>query len=206
MVADAATFTNMSTMNNFYNHPNGTTMGTISGRMGTALLDMRQKMAPLLNTYGVANFDPITGSIIIGQGMDRMFDDVKMTIDASGNVSMMYVNGTPVYTGPMSSMSGGTMMTGNILTPTATPAVSAVIITPSVAKMQMSVPPQTQQFTANIPVTWSVMTSNGGSITSGGLYTGAAVQGMFLVKATSVAAPSQSSTAIVQMGSSGMRM
>lgn len=206
MVTDAASFANMSTMNNFYNHPNGTTMGTISGRMGTALQDMRQKMAPLLDKYGVANVDPITGPIVIGQGMDRMFDDVKMTIDASGNVSMMYVNGTPVYTGPMSSMSGGTMMTGNIITPTATPTVSAVIITPRVVKMQIGAPPQTQQFTANIPVTWSVVTPSGGSITSGGLYTGAAVQGMFLVKATSIADPSQSSTAMVQMGSSGMMM
>ena len=206
MVTDAASFANMSTMNNFYNHPNGTTMGTISGRMGTALQDMRQKMAPLLDKYGVANVDPITGPIVIGQGMDRMFDDVKMIIDASGNVSMMYVNGTPVYTGPMSSMSGGTMMTGNIITLTATPTVSAVTITPRVVKMQMGVPPQTQQFIANIPVTWSVVSPSGGSITSGGLYTGAAVQGMFLVKATSIADPSQSSTAMVQMGSSGMMM
>jgi hypothetical protein len=206
MVADAASFTNMSTMNNFYNHPNGATMGSISGRMGTALQDMRQKMAPLLDKYGVANVDPITGPIVIGQGMDRMFDDVKMTIDASGNVSMMYVNGTPVYTGPMSSMSGGTMIAGNIITPPTTPTASSVIITPSIAKMQVSVPPQTQQFTANIPVTWSMVTPNGGSITAGGLYTGAAVQGMFLVKGTSIADPSQSSTAMVQMGSGGMRM
>ena len=206
MVADAASFANMSTMNNFYNHPNGTTMGTISGRMGTALQDMQQKMASLLSQYGVANVNPVTGQIVIGQGMDRMFDDVKMTIDASGNVSMTYVNGTAVYTGPMSSMSGGTMMTGNIVTPPTTPTVSTVIITPSVVKMQMSVPPQTQQFTANIPVTWSVVTPNGGSITSGGLYTGAAVQGMYLVKATSVTDPTQSSTAMVQMGSSGMMM
>jgi hypothetical protein len=206
MVADAAAFTNMSTMNNFYNHPNGTTMGTISGHMGTALQDMRQKMGPLLDKYGVTTVDPVTGTIVIGQGMDRMFDDVKMTIDSSGNVSMMYVNGTAVYTGPMSSMPGGTMMTGNVVTPPATPAASTVTITPSVAKMQVTVPAQTQQFTANIPVTWSVVTTNGGSITSGGLYTGAAVQGMYLVKATSIADPTQSSTAMVLMGSSGMMM
>lgn len=206
MVADAASFANMSTMNNFYNHPNGTTMGTISGRMGTALQDMRQKMGPLLDKYGVSNVDPVTGAIVIGQGMDRMFDDVKMTIDSSGNVSMMYVNGTAVYTGPMSSMPAGTMMTGNVVTPPATPVASVVTITPGVAKMQVTVPPQTQQFTANMPVTWSVVTANGGSITSGGLYTGAAVQGMYLVKATSIADPTQSSTAMVLMGSSGMMM
>ena len=105
MVADAADFTDMASMNAFYNNPDGTQMGTISGNIGTARQQMQQTMAPLLDAYGVATVDPITGAIIIGQGMDRMFDDVKMTIDASGNVSMMYVDGTPVYTGPMANMS-----------------------------------------------------------------------------------------------------
>lgn len=208
MVADAAGFTNMSSMNAFYNNPNGTQMGTISGKIGTALQHMQQKMAPLLSTYGVANVDPITGSITIGQGMDRMFDDVKMTIDAGGTVSMMYVNGTAVYTGPMANMTTGTMMSGNIVTPATTPPVSGITITPSVARMQMNAlqPPQ-QQFSANIPVTWSVVTSNGGTIgATSGLYTGPNVQGMFLVKATSIADPSKSATATVQMGSGGMMM
>ena len=137
-----------------------------------------------------------------------MFDDVKMAINDSGSVSMMYVNGTAVYTGPMASMSSGTMMSGNIVTPPATPTVSGIVITPSIARMQISGNRQ-QQFTAtgsNIPVTWSVVTPNGGDITSGGLYTGPAAQGMFLVKATSIADPSKSTTAIVQMGSGGMMM
>lgn len=207
MVADAGGFADMSTMNAFYNNPSATTMGTISGKIGTARQHLQQTMAPLLNTYGVANVDPITGAIIIGQGMDRMFDDVKMTIDASGAVSMMNANGIPVYTGPMANMSAGTMMSGNIVSPSTTPTVSAVVITPSVAKMQMNVnqPPQ-QQFTANIPVTWSVVTANGGSVTSSGLYTGPSGQGMFLVKATSIADPTKSSTATIQMGSGGMMM
>ncbi|KAB0663853.1 hypothetical protein F6V25_15615 [Oryzomonas japonica] len=204
MVADAAGFANMSSMNAFYNNPNGTQMGTISGNIGTARQHMQQKMAPLLSAYGVANVDPITGSITIGLGLDRMFDDVKMTIDAGGNVSMMYVNGTSVYTGSMASMSSGTMMAGNIVTPATTPTASGITITPSVAKMQINGP--TQQFTANISVTWSVITPNGGTITPGGLYTGPARQGMFLVKATSTVDPTKSSTAIVLMGSGGMMM
>jgi hypothetical protein len=164
-------------------------------------------MAPVLNAYGVANVNPVTGTITIGKGMDRMFDDVKMTINASGTVSMGYVNGTIVYTGPMASMSAGTMMSGNIMQPPTTPAVSGITITPSVANMVMnaSQPPQ-QQFTANIPVTWSVVTANGGSITSSGLYTGPNVQGMFLVKATSIADSTKSATATVQMGMGGMMM
>jgi hypothetical protein len=208
MVADAAGFANMTDMNAFYNNPNGATMGTISGKIDLARQHMQQTMAPLLNAYGVANVDPVTGSIIIGQGMDRMFDDVKMTINASGTVSMMYANGTTVYTGSMANMSAGTMMSGNIITPSPTPTASGVVITPSVAKMQINAlqPPQ-QQFTANIPVTWSMLTANGGTINAtSGLYTGPNVQGMFLVKATSIADPTKSSTATVQMGSGGMMM
>jgi hypothetical protein len=206
MVADAANFTDMAAMNSFYTNPEGTQMGVISGNIGTARQQMQQTMAPLLDAYGVATVDPITGAIIIGQGMDRMFDDVKMTIDAGGNVAMVYVDGTLVYTGPMANMSSGTMMSGNITPPT-TPPVSGITITPSVVKLQVNVnqPPQ-QQFTANIPVTWSVITLNGGSITSDGLYTGPSVQGMFLVKATSIADPTQAATATVMMGSGGMMM
>ena len=205
MVADAAGFTNMSSMNSFYNNPNGTQMINISANIGTALQHMQQTMAPLLNAYGVANVDPITGSIVIGQGMDKMFDDVKMSISANGTVSMMYVNGTPVYTGPMSSMTSGTMMSGNIVTPSTTPTVSGITITPAFVTMVMNVSnPPTQQFTANIPVTWSVI--GGGTINATGLYTAPNVQGMFLVKATSSADPTKSSTATVQMGMGGMMM
>lgn len=207
MVADAANFTDMSAMNSFYNNPDGTQMGIISGNIGTARQQMQQTMAPMLDAYGVATVDPIAGPVIIGQGMDRMFDDVKMTIDAGGNVAMVYVDGTPVYTGPMANMSSGTMMSGNIVTPPTTPPVSGITITPSVVRLQVNVnqPPQ-QLFTANIPVTWSVITLNGGNITSGGLYTGPSAQGMFLVKATSIADPTQSATATVMMGSGGMMM
>ena len=211
MVADAAGFVDMTAMNAFYSNPNAPQMVTISGNMGTALQHMQQKMAPMLNAYGVANVNPVTGTINIGQGMDRMFDDVKMTINASGNVTMMYVNGTSVYTGPMASMSAGTMMSGNIMQPPATPTVSGITITPGVVKMQVNTnQPPTQQFTAtgsNTPVTWSVVNVNGGTINAtSGLYTAPNVQGMFLVKATSIADPTKSATATVQMGMGGMMM
>ena len=210
MVANAAGFANMASMNAFYNNPNSTEMGTISSNIGASLQQMHQTMAQLLNTYGVANVNPITGPVTIGQAMDRMFDDMKITIDANGSVSMMYVSGTATgtatYTGPMGNMSGGMM--GTVITPPTTPPVSGMVITPSVAKMQMNAlqAPQ-QQFTANIPVTWSMVTANGGTIdATSGLYTGPNVQGMFLVKATSIADPTKSATATVQMGSGGMMM
>jgi len=202
MVADMGSFGNISSANAFYQHPNGATMSTMFANFSTARFDMRQKMGPLFNTYGVTNADPMSAPYTIGQGMDKMFDDVKMIIDANGNVGMGYVNGTPVYAGQMGNVAGGIMMSPNIMMPGTIPA-SDITITPAFAQLQTGA---TQQFTASIPVTWSVVTANGGTFSTSGLYTAPAVQGMFLVKATSIADPTKSATATVTVGSHGMMM
>ena len=193
----------MSTMNSFYRNPNGTAIRTMFGNMSSARQHLRQKLGPLLSAYGIANADPMAGPYTIGQGLDRMFDDVKMTIASDGSVSMMYANGTPLYTGQMGNMAGGNMMSGNIMPPATTPVVNSMIITPAVAGMMVN---GTQQFTANMPVTWSMLSQNGGSITPGGLYTAPPFQGMFIVKATSVADPTKSATVTITVGSMGMNM
>ena len=199
MVANMGGFSNMSTMNSFYKNPNGTTMQTMFNSMSTARQQMWQTMGPLLNAYGVANVDPIMAPYAIGNGLDRMFDNVHMSIDQYGNVTMMNWNGATIYTGPMGNMMGGTMMSGGITPPV---TGSGITITPAYITLQAN---GTQQFSANIPVTWSVGL-NSGSITPGGLYTAPAFQGMFLVKATSVADPTKFATATVFVGSMGMMM
>lgn len=202
MVADMGGFSNMSSMNSFYRNPSTTAMNTMFANMSTARLHLRQTMAPLMNAYGISNADPMAGPFSIGQGMDRMLDDVKMGIDQNGNVTMMYVNGTQVYSGPMGNMAGGTMMSGNVMNPGA-PVASGVTITPSFAKVQVGA---TQQFTTSVPVTWSIVSTNGGSISAEGLYTAPARQGMYLIKATSIADPTKSSTATAMVGGMGMMM
>jgi hypothetical protein len=202
MVADMAGFGNMSTMNSFYNNPNGGTMRTMFGNMSTARLHLQQTMEPLLTTYGVANADPIAAPYMIGQGLDKMFDNVLMSIDQNGSVTMMNLNGTPVFTGPMGNMSGGTMMSVNIMQPGAGQNAGGMTISPVLSTLQVN---GTQQFSASIPVTWSAG-GNSGSITSGGLYTAPAFQGMYLVTATSTADPTKSMTVTVLVGSTGMMM
>ena len=56
---------------------------------------------------------------------------------------------------------------------------------------------QTAQFSANVPVDWSVTEKNGGSITNNGLYTAPASVGVFHVVATSKADKTQSASAAV---------
>jgi hypothetical protein len=202
MVADMGGFSNISSMNSFYQHPSGAMMRTMFANFSSARSHMRQKMGPLFSTYGVTNADPMSRPFTIGQGLDKMFDDVKMTVDANGNVDMEYVNGTPVFTGQMGNVAGGTMMTQNIMTPGTIPA-SGITITPSFAHLQTGA---TQQFSASIPVTWSVPVANGGTVSTSGLYTAPAVQGMFVVKATSIADPTKSATVTVTVGSRGMMM
>ena len=205
MVADMAGFGNMSTMNSFYKNPNGATMRTMFGNMSTARQQMWQTMGALLTAYGVPNVDPISAPYTIGNGLDRMFDNVNMTIDQYGNVTMMNTSGAPIYTGPMGTMTGWTMMTGNI---TGTgmmgtgQTASGITITPANATLSVN---GTQQFSTNIPVTWSVGL-NSGSITSGGLYTAPPYMGMFLVKATSIADPTKFAAATVYVGGMGMGM
>lgn len=202
MVAGMAGFGNMSSMNSFYNNPDTTTMHTMFGNMSSARQNMRQTMAPLLAAYGVSNADPISGMYVIGQGLDKMFDNVTMTIDQNGNVTMMNTNSATIYTGTMGNMTGGTMMSGNILQPGTPQTSSGITIKPANASLQIN---GTVQFSANIPVTWSVGL-NSGSITAGGLYTAPAFQGMFLVKATSIADPTKSMSATVLVGGMGMMM
>jgi hypothetical protein len=203
MVADMGTFGNMSSLNSFYRNPDANKMRTMFGNMSTTRQQLRLKFAPLMNVYGVANADPMGGPFTIGQGLDKMFDDVKMTIGANGNVTMMYTNGTQVFTGNMGNMPGGTMMAGNIMAPGTVPATGGITITPSMAKLQVG---GAQQFTANIPVTWSVVGPGGGSISPAGLYTAPNLAGMFLVKATSTADPTKAATVTVMVGNMGMMM
>ena len=200
MVGDMAGFSNMSTMNSFYNNPNGTTMRTMFSNMSTSRLHMWEKMGPLLTTYGVPNADPIMAPYAIGNGLDRMFDNVHMTIDQYGNVTMMNTSGGTIYSGPMGNMMGGTMTTGSITQPGT--GTSGITITPSAGTLQVN---GTLQFSANIPVTWSVGL-NSGSITTGGFYTAPPYQGMFLVKATSIADPTKYATTTVYVGGMGMGM
>jgi hypothetical protein len=202
MVANMGGFGNMSTMNSFYkNHPDGTTMRTMFGNMSTARGQMWQKMGPLMSAYGVPNVDPISSPYTIGRGLDLMFDNVSMSIDQYGNVTMMNTSGSPIYTGQMGNMTGGMMMTGNILQSGTGQVTSGITITPANATLQVN---GTLQFSANIPVTWSTG-PNSGSITSAGLYTAPPFQGMFLVKATSIADPTKFATATIFVGM-GMMM
>ena len=203
MIAEMGGFSTPAAMDAFYANPDPTRLRTMINNMSTARERVRQVMAPLFSAYGVTDADPIQGIYTIGQGIDRMFDDVKMTINGNGQVTMMYANGTTLYTGPMGNMMAGIMMSGNIMMPTPTTTGSGLIIQPVMAGVLVG---QTFQFSANLPVTWSVISANGGTISPSGLYTAPPTPGVFLIKATSTADAGRFATATVHVGSMGMNM
>ena len=145
MVANMGGFSNMSTMHSFYKNPNGTTMHTMFGNMSTSRLQMWQKMGPLFTAYGVPNVDPISTPYTIGNGLDRMFDNVHMSIDQNGNVTMTNWNGGTIYGGPMGNI-GGCTFYGNYTPPGTGQNSSGITISPANATLQVN---GTLQFSAN---------------------------------------------------------
>jgi hypothetical protein len=98
--------------------------------------------------------------------------------------------------------SGGNDAGANVDAPFVSDATNpAVVVAVSPATASLA-PGQTQQFTAtvtgdsNTAVTWS---ASGGTITAAGLYTAPASGGAYVVRATSVAAPGNSATAVVNV-------
>jgi hypothetical protein len=89
------------------------------------------------------------------------------------------------------------------VTPPPPPAEISVSVSPSTITLAQAA---TQQFTANIAVTWSVQEAAGGSITSTGLYTAPNSAGTFHVVATSQADPSKRAVATVTVTVPGVTL
>ncbi|WLT30993.1 fibronectin type III domain-containing protein [Geothrix sp. PMB-07] len=121
---------------------------------------------------------------------------------ASGSVSVSPA-ATTTYTLTATNSAGTATAKAQVTVAPLTMAVS-VAISPVAITVQAG---KTQAFTAtvagstNTAVTWSVVGSQAGSISSGGLYTAPDTAGTFQVKATSVADTAKSATATVTVTS-----
>lgn len=80
-------------------------------------------------------------------------------------------------------------------------AAGSVVVTPTSALLS---PGHTQRFVSNVPVRWSILESDGGYITSDGMYTAPGTIGTFHVVATSLSDPAKKRTATVTVASSGI--
>lgn len=120
------------------------------------------------------------------------------------------------------SASGGTISATGLYTAPATPGIYVIRATATddatatdtasvdvrMAPLAMAITPatrpivgtgQTFQFTANQAAFWSVITAGGGSISSNGLYTAPSTPGIYVVRASAMADPTNSDTASVDV-------
>ncbi|WLT30997.1 hypothetical protein [Geothrix sp. PMB-07] len=126
------------------------------------------------------------------------------TSGASGSVAVSPA-ATTLYTLTATNESGST-------TATATVTVGAPGVTVSVTPPSARVKPSgTQAFTAVVTgtttttaVTWQVQEANGGAVNASGLYTAPATNGVYHLKATSVADTSKSATATITVSDSAV--
>ncbi|MFN7925699.1 MAG: malectin domain-containing carbohydrate-binding protein [Bryobacteraceae bacterium] len=146
-------------------------------------------------------------SAALGQGQTQQFGaNVAVTWSLSPNVGSITTSG--FFTAPASIASQQTVTVtatstadptkSASATVTLTPPAINVTVSPSSAALGQG---QTQQFGANVAVTWS-LSPNVGSITTSGLYTAPATiasQQTVTVTATSTADPTKSATATVTL-------
>ncbi len=195
----------------------GALVGTASG---SATVDANGTVTTSISTVGTINSVDVPGgqTISVGETLSFEFgarDSLNNLIAVSPGSAIWAVtvgaDKLSFANGDATGLAiGNATVTATVDGKTSAGAVIAVAdpasITVSVSPTTVSVAPNgTQQFTAqvtgtgNTAVTWSVVESDGGSISVGGLYISPATLASFTVKATSVANPSKFGTATVNV-------
>jgi hypothetical protein len=182
-----------------YSAPDSSVMQKIATYLTQAVSDIQTKLQPLFTLYH-AGYNPVSDIYKADhQGVDGILDTVSIDISSTGTVSLTNkLNNAVIYTASTTNFTSGTL-SSNLPQP---PVV--VAITPTTATLAIK---GTANFTASVvnstdtKVTWSVVESNGGSISSSGVYTAPSIEGTYHVKAISTADPTKSATATVSVTS-----
>ncbi len=126
----------------------------------------------------------LTSAVLVGRALDAGGDSV-----AQGQSATIALT-------PGQAVAGQLVLSTNPLPPQGDmgPTTTALTITPSSLTMA---PGAIQPFTANLPVTWSVMEAAGGQIDGNGNYTAPALLGTYHVVATTTDAPTRTAVAAV---------
>jgi hypothetical protein len=172
------------------------TAGTAAGSYSVTAKSLADptKMASAAVTVNAIAVTVSPASATMQTGQTQQFTaNVPVTWTATGGTisgAGLYTAGTTAgpYAVTAKSVADPTKMATATVTVTAAVQVS---VSPTTATLQ---PAQTQQFTANVPVTW---TATGGAISASGLFTAGTAAGAHTVTATSVADPTKTATATV---------
>lgn len=179
-----------------YATPDKAKFQQISSSLSQVTADIQTELQPMLDLYS-AHENIISGSYKANhQGLDGLFDMVKVTFNANTVTITNKANSAVIFTASCDGIKSGTYNNGNVPLPPI-----AVSVLPETATV---LPGGTINFTAtvtgtaNIGVTWSVVQVNGGTINSTtGVYTAPSANGTYTIKATSVVDTSKNDTATI---------
>lgn len=177
-----------------YAAPLDATMQTIASHLAKTVTDIQAKLQPLFTAYNVTA-NPVSGDYTANHlGLDGVLDMVKVTISGTGTVTITNkLTNAVISSGSVSAITNWSLPQNIPLPPV------VVNVTPETATVNIG---NTVTFiasvsnSANTQVTWSVVETGSGTITSSGIYTapatiGTATTKVVTVKATSVADPTK---------------
>ena len=185
-----------------YAAPTAAQLQALQAALASSISQIQTLLRQILSQYGVTSTNFITDTYTANHtGLDLLFDFVSIVVN-NGTVNITNQNTlAPILTTSLAgSTLSGQITTANIPT-IPTIANGSVYIYPSAVSVAAG---DTIKFygiaigTTNQSLTWSVVESNGGNITSAGVYTAPATSGTYHVKATSMAT-SQSATATISV-------
>ena len=174
----------------------------------TAIPQIQALLQKILTPYGVATTNFISDGYTANHvGLDLLFDMVAITANSGSLVITNKVSGANILTTTVNGTTlSGTVVTSNIptLTTQTVGAVNVFSVSTTVAAGGTTSFKAIVIGTTNQAVTWSVVETGGGTITSAGAYTAPTTAGTYHVTATSAADSSKSATATVTVSSSSV--
>ncbi len=184
-----------------YAQPTAAQLQAMRTAIATIIPQIQALLQQVLSQYGVASTNFISDSYKANHtGLDLLFDMIAFLVNNGSLTVSNKMSGSLILT---TTLNGNTL-SGQIITanlPSApAQAVGAVYVYPATVSVTAG---GTASFkavvvgAANQTITWSVVESAGGSITSTGVYTAPATAGTYHVQATSAADTSKSASATI---------
>jgi len=186
---------NSDNLDSLYSAPDPLTLRDISHALGGAVRDVQTALRPTLEKFGAGAVNFITDPYVANhQGLDLMLD-LAFISSANGVVTMSDRMGSQrVQPLGRFSMDSYDVIASPVTTPGTLcimPRLSAIETGGSIHFSAFVIGSQGGDFS------WSVVEDGGGSITGDGVYTAPLKAGSYHVRATSMADPGKSSTALV---------
>lgn len=178
----------------------------LQAAVAAAIAQMQTLIQPILAQYSIpTNTDFMAGTYTANHtGLDLLFDMISFAVNNGTMVATNKTSGAAIITTSLSGTTlSGTVTTGNLPTlPTVlTGAVYAYTLTPTITVGGTATFNAIVLGQASQSVTWSVVESGGGSITTAGVYTAPATAGIYHVKATNAANNSMNTTVAITVTS-----